>query len=51
MKLVIQAGHEGRTSGGTGAPNEQSFNIDISDKVAVELRNRGFEVKRGNADP
>lgn len=51
MKICIQAGHSGRTSGSTGAPNEMSFNIDISDKVAVELRNRGFEVKRVNADP
>lgn len=51
MKIIIQAGHEGRTTGATGAPNEQSFNIDISNKVADELRSRGFEVKRVNADP
>ena len=50
-KICIQAGHEGRTSGATGAPNEMSFNIDISDKVADELRKRGFEVTRVNADP
>lgn len=51
MKIIIQAGHEGRTSGSTGAPNEQSFNVDISNKVADELRKRGVEVKRVNADP
>lgn len=50
-KIIIQAGHEGRTSGTTGAPNEKSFNVDISDRVATELRLRGFEVKRVNADP
>lgn len=51
MKILLQAGHEGRTSGATGAPNEMSFNIDICNKVADELRLRGFEVKRVNADP
>lgn len=52
MKVILLgAGHEGRTTGATGAPNEQSFNVDISNKVADELRKRGFEVKRINADP
>lgn len=51
MKILIQAGHEGRTSGSTGAPNEQSFNIDISNQVADKLRNMGVEVRRINADP
>ena len=51
MKIIIQAGHEGRTTGATGAPNEQSFNIDISNRVAEEMRKRGIEVKRVNADP
>jgi len=51
MKIIIQAGHEGRTSGATGAPNEQSFNVDISNRVADEMRKRGVEVKRVNADP
>jgi N-acetylmuramoyl-L-alanine amidase len=50
-KICIQAGHQDRTTGSTGAPNEQSFNIDISDKVANELRSRGFDVKRVSADP
>lgn len=51
MKLCIQAGHAERTTGAIGAPNEQSFNIDISNKVANELRLRGFEVRVVNADP
>lgn len=50
-RIIIQAGHEGRTSGATGAPNEQSFNTDISNKVADELKDRGFFVKRVGADP
>lgn len=50
-RIIIQAGHEGRTTGATGAPNEQSFNVDISNRVADDLRKRGFEVRRVNADP
>lgn len=50
-RIIIQAGHEGRTTGATGSPNEQSFNIDISNQVANELIKRGIEVKRVNADP
>jgi N-acetylmuramoyl-L-alanine amidase len=51
MRIIIQAGHAGRTTGSTGAPNEQSFNIDISDKVAEEMRSRNIEVRRVTADP
>lgn len=50
-KIIIQAGHAGRTSGSTGSPNEQAFNIDIRDKVATELRLSGFEIKTVDADP
>ena len=50
-RIIIQAGHQDRTSGAVGAPNEQSFNIDISNKVAEEMRKRGVEVRRVNADP
>ena len=50
-KILLGAGHEGRTSGATGSPNEMSFNVDICNKVADKLRLRGFEVKRINADP
>jgi len=51
MKICIQAGHEGRTSGSTGANGEQAFNIDVSNKLADKLRANGFEVKRVKADP
>jgi len=50
-KILLQAGHAGRTSGATGSPNEQSFNIDICNKVETELIARGFTVKVVNADP
>jgi N-acetylmuramoyl-L-alanine amidase len=51
MKIIIQAGHEGRTTGATGAPGEQAFNKDVSNRVADKLRARGVEVRRVNADP
>lgn len=51
MRIIIQAGHEGRTTGSIGSPNEQSFNIDISNKVADEMRSKGVEVRRVKADP
>lgn len=50
-KIILQAGHESRTSGAIGAPNEQSFNVDVSNQVAEQLRILGVEVKRVNADP
>lgn len=50
-RILLGAGHEGVTTGAVGAPNEQSFNIDICNKVADELRKRGFEVRRINAHP
>lgn len=51
MRILIQAGHENRTSGATGAPGEQAFNKDVSDKVATQLRSLGVEVRRIDADP
>jgi len=50
-KIIIQAGHEGRTTGATGAPGEQNFNIDTANRVAYHLQAKGFEVKRVKADP
>ena len=50
-KILIQAGHAGRTTGATGSPNERDFNIDIANKVKVELDKRGFETRVVNADP
>lgn len=51
MRILIQAGHEGRTTGATGAPGEQAFNKDTANRVADALRAKGVEVKRVNADP
>lgn len=50
-RVLLQAGHEGRTSGATGAPGEQSFNVDVADKVAASLREKNIEVRRVPADP
>jgi N-acetylmuramoyl-L-alanine amidase len=55
--ICIQPGHINisknsikslRTS--TGAPNEAAFNLDIANKVAAELRARGFEVVQTDAN-
>jgi len=50
MKICLQAGHENTTTGSTGAPNEMSFNVDIRNQVAGELRRRGFEVATTDAN-
>lgn len=50
-KILIQAGHKGRTSGATGAPEEQKWTSEIVPKIASKLRERGFEVKEIGADP
>lgn len=50
-KIIIQAGHEARTSGSTGAPGEQAFNKDVADQLAAKLEAKGFEVRRVVADP
>ncbi len=49
-KICIQAGHVNTTTSVTGAPNEMSFNLDITNTVAGELRKRGFEVKQTDAN-
>jgi N-acetylmuramoyl-L-alanine amidase len=50
-RIVLQASHENINNnsivalhGHTGAPNELTFNIDIRNQVAAELRSRGVEV-------
>ncbi len=51
MKTVcLQSGHANLTSGATGAPGEQSFNVDIANQVSGELRKRGFEVLQTDAN-
>ena len=53
-RIVLQAGHSNSTTS-SGAPNEMSFNVDIRNTVAGELRKRGFEVAttdaNGDKDP
>ena len=51
LRVILQAGHSGRTTGATGAPGERAHNISVSDKVAEKLRIAGVEVRRVNADP
>lgn len=51
MRILIQAGHKGRTSGSTGAPGEQRWTSEIVPKIATRLRDKGFEVSECNADP
>jgi len=49
--VVIQAGHEGRTSGSTGAPGEVELNVRIRNRLSQLLINKGFMVQLVNADP
>jgi N-acetylmuramoyl-L-alanine amidase len=55
VPVVIQAGHEGRTCGNTGAVcrnyKEVEWNIFVADEAAKQLRTWGIEVKRVPADP
>lgn len=51
MRILLQAGHAGRTSGATGAPGEQKWTTEITPKIAQKLREHGIEVREINADP
>ena len=50
MDVVIQAGHEGRITGNTGAESrlyrEEEWNIIVADEVATKLKSWDIEVKR-----
>ncbi len=50
VSVIIQAGHEGRTTGNTGASakyyNEQQWNTYVADEVATQLHAWGISVKR-----
>lgn len=50
VSVVIQAGHEGRISGNTGAESkhhrEEEWNIIVADEVAKKLRAWDIDVKR-----
>jgi len=50
VSVVIQAGHEGRTTGNTGAEcelyREEEWNILVADEVAKKLKSWQIDVKR-----
>ncbi|RUM74351.1 MAG: hypothetical protein DSZ12_05730 [Sulfurovum sp.] len=50
VTVVIQAGHEGRTKGNTGASStlyrEEKWNIAVADEITKTLRSWDIEVKR-----
>lgn len=48
-KVCLQAGHVGRTSGATGAPEEMANNKRITDRTAAVLRSKGIEVYQTDA--
>lgn len=49
IKVCLQAGHVGRTSGATGAPEEMANNKRITDRLAYVLRTKGIEVYQTDA--
>lgn len=49
--ICLQSGHEGRTSGATGAPGEIELNVRIRNRLSQLLIDRGFVVQLVNADP
>ena len=55
ISVVIQAGHEGRTSGNTGSHlgkiKEVDWNIYVANEVAKKLTSWGIDVKRVGANP
>lgn len=48
-KVCLQAGHVGRTSGATGAPEEMANNKRIVDRLSAVLRSKGIEVYQTDA--
>lgn len=51
IKICLQAGHEGRTSGSTGAPGEVELNVRVRNRLSELLIERGFQLYLVNADP
>lgn len=49
--ICLQAGHEGRISGATGAPGEIELNVRIRNRLSQILIEKGFVVQLVNADP
>lgn len=52
MKFVcLQSGHEGRTTGSTGAPGEIELNVRIRNRLSEILISKGFSIQLVDADP
>jgi N-acetylmuramoyl-L-alanine amidase len=49
--ICLQAGHEGVTTGATGAPGEQELNVRIRNRLSQILISKGFQVQLVNANP
>lgn len=49
--ICLQSGHEGRTSGSTGAPGEIELNVRIRNRLSQLLIEKGFQLQLVNADP
>lgn len=49
--ICLQSGHEGRTSGATGAPGEIELNVRIRNRLSQLLIERGFMIQLVGADP
>jgi N-acetylmuramoyl-L-alanine amidase len=49
--ICLQAGHQGVTTGATGAPGEQELNIRIRDRLSQILISKGFMLQLVNAHP
>lgn len=51
IKIALQAGHEGRTTGATGAPGEQAINVAVRNRLSQILISKGFQLFLFSADP
>ena len=49
--ICLQSGHEGVTTGATGAPGEQELNVRIRNKLSEILISKGFVLQLVNANP
>jgi len=49
--ICLQSGHEGRTSGSTGAPGEVELNVRIRNRLSDILIEKGFMIQLVGADP
>lgn len=49
--ICLQSGHEGTTTGATGAPGEQELNVRIRNRLSQLLIAKGFQVQLVDANP